>query len=830
DQKDQDPIAEKFPSLDDLERDIAFLAERVGGVRLYSALDPVSEIPRIASKYGLAVTAGAWLDKRQERNRAEVAAVVNLARHKSVKRVIVGNESIMRADVSVKEMIGYLRQVRSRVKVPVSTAETWDVWLANPELVREVDFISIHVLPYWEGVPADIAVDYIFRRFNEVKAAYPDKHVALGEVGWPSDGRSIGGSTASISNQARVLREFLARAEAEGADYYVIEAFDQPWKFQIEGLTGGYWGLFDADRESKFALTGPVRDRPDWLIYAMVSVLLVVVPSILIARRFWRMSWSGRLFYAALVQGVASVLVWTAMIFAMKYWTAGTVVVWAVLLVAQVFVIALLLSDGLTIAEMTWTTHWRRPFRAYERGETEGMALPKVSVHVPIHNEPAHMVRRTLDALAALDYPDFEVLVIDNNTKDATVWQPVEEYCRQLGPRFRFFHLDPWPGYKAGALNFALQATAPDSEVVAVIDSDYIVDRDWLRAMIPHFANPKVGFVQSPQDHREWQGDAFKEMLNWEYAGFFHIGMVQRNERDAIIQHGTMTLVRRSALAGVGGWSEWCICEDAELGLRLYEGGWQSVYVSDTLGRGLVPDSFEGYKKQRFRWAFGAMQIMRRHWREMSPWRKTSLTTGQKFHFIAGWAPWIADGVYLLFVLSSLLWTVGLVAAPKYFEFPLAIFVIPTVVMFVFKLVQSLWLYQVRVKCSPWQRVGAAIAGMALTHSISKAMLQGMVGKDKPFFRTPKCEDKAALARAFLGAWDEAALAGALWLGTIGVLLGRGAYDSEARIWATMLIIQSVPYAAAVVTSVIGALPAPEAALATAPKTAPAPLPTGGDD
>lgn len=819
-QKHQDPIAEKFPSLEDLDSDLRFLADKVGGVRLYSSLESIGDVPRLAAKHGLAVTAGAWLDKRAENNRAEIANLIRIARaNKNVKRVIVGNESVMRADVSVKEMVGYLRQVRNKVKVPVSTAETWDVWLKYPELAREVDFISIHVLPYWEGVPADVAVDYIFRRFHEIKAAFPDKHVALGEVGWPSDGRSIGGSVASLSNQAKVLREFIARAEAEGVDYYVIEAFDQPWKFQIEGLTGGYWGIFSADREAKFSFVDRVEDRPDWRLYGLAATLLALLPGYLFARRNWRMAPAGRFFFAALIQGVVSVMVWTAMIGAAKYWTVGTGVVWGVLALAQILVVALLLSDGFTLAEMTWTRQWRRKFETFV--DPKGR-LPKVSIHLPIHNEPAEMVRETLDALAALDYPDFEVLVIDNNTKDPAVWRPVEAYCASLGSRFRFFHLDPWPGFKAGALNFALRETAPDAEIVAVIDSDYVVEPRWLKAMVPHFRDHRVALVQSPQDHRAWEGDAFKEMLNWEYAGFFQIGMVQRNERDAIIQHGTMTMVRKTALLLVDGWSEKTICEDAELGLKLYEAGWQSVYVPETLGRGLVPDSFEGYKKQRFRWAFGAMQIMRMHWDALNPFKKTQLSTAQKLHFIGGWAPWVADAAYLLFVLSSLLWTVGLVAAPKYFEFPLAIFVIPTVAMFVFKLVQSLWLYKARVACSPLQRVGAAIAGMALTHSISKAMLQGLSGKEKPFFRTPKCEDKVGLKKAVLGAWDESLIAGALWLGTAGVLLGRGAYDSEARIWAIMLLIQSVPYAAALLTSLMGALPAPDAKpqIAVAPKPA----------
>ena len=118
-----------------------------------------------------------------------------------------------------------------------------------------------------------------------------------------------------------------------------------------------------------------------------------------------------------------------------------------------------------------------------------------------------------------------------------------------------------------------------------MVDSDYVVRPDWLRAMVPYFERAEIGFVQSPQDHRDWRGNPFKEMINWEYAGFFRIGMVHRNERDAIIEHGTMTLIRKSAMDQVGNWAEWCICEDAELGLKLMEAGWQSAYCTEIFGR-----------------------------------------------------------------------------------------------------------------------------------------------------------------------------------------------------------------------------------------------------
>ena len=152
-----------------------------------------------------------------------------------------------------------------------------------------------------------------------------------------------------------------------------------------------------------------------------------------------------------------------------------------------------------------------------------------------------------------------------------------------------------------------MEHTAKDAEVIAVIDSDYVVKSDWLSDCIPLFNNDKVAIVQAPQDYRDAEGNLFKSMLYCEYAGFFGIGMINRDARNAIIQHGTMTLVRRTALDEVEGWSQWCITEDAELGLKVLEAGYQAIYVPTSYGQGLMPDTFQDYRLQRFRWAYGCL-------------------------------------------------------------------------------------------------------------------------------------------------------------------------------------------------------------------------------
>ena len=192
-------------------------------------------------------------------------------------------------------------------------------------------------------------------------------------------------------------------------------------------------------------------------------------------------------------------------------------------------------------------------------------------------------------------------------------------------------------------------------------------------------------------------------MLNWEYAGFFDIGMCLRNEYDAIIQHGTMTLVRRDLMEELGGWATWCITEDTELGLRLMEKGYGAMYSRERFGHGLTPDHFAGYKKQRFRWAYGAMQIMKAHAGKMFS-NTTKLTFWQKYHFVAGWLPWFADALNLIFTWAGLAWLLAVILPPQFgikpVGLPPAEFILPTIGIFVFKLLYSFGLYFDRVRCT----------------------------------------------------------------------------------------------------------------------------------
>src|SRR5262249_40673330 len=424
---------------------------------------------------------------------------------------------------------------------------------------------------------------------------------------------------------------------------------------------------------------------------------------------------------------------------------------------------------------------------------------PKVSIHVPAHREPAEMVKATLDAVARLDYPNFECVVVINNTPDPALWRPIEDHCRVLGERFKFINEDNVSGYKAGALRLALTHTAADAEIIGVIDADYVVHPDWLKDLVPVFADPKVGMIQAPQDHRDGDRSVMHRAMNGEYAGFFDIGMVQRNEANAIIVHGTMCLIRRAALTSAGGWPSDTIVEDCDLGLLVLEHGWQIHYTNRRYGHGLLPDTFDAYKKQRYRWAYGGVPNLRKQLRYLFP--PANLPThDQKREFAVGWLNWLgAESIGVAVAILNLVWVP--VVAFVGIAIPDKILTVPILAAFLVTLTHFVSLYRLRVAIPTGQMFGAVIAAMSVQWTVARAVGCGVWKESLPFTRTAKggTTGKGADFPAF---W-EAVVGALLLIGAVLVLATNYKQIRELYIFAAVLVVQSLPFLAAVVIALL---------------------------
>jgi len=463
----------------------------------------------------------------------------------------------------------------------------------------------------------------------------------------------------------------------------------------------------------------------------------------------------------------------------------------ALLLVLEVFALGLTVSYAFEVLDVLSR-------RLVPAPRFEDRYRPMVAIQVPTYNEPVEVVVRTLVSLSRLDYPNFIVQVVDNNTKDPDVWQPLQRLCARLGPRFYFMHLEPWPGYKAGALNEATRRLPPEVELIGIVDADYVVRPDWLRDTVGYFADPEVAFVQTPQDYRDWEDDPYLRGLFYSYRYFFDITMPARANRNAIIFAGTMGLIRRAVLDQIGGWNTETVTEDAEASLRMLGAGYRGVYVPVSYGEGLMPLSFDGLKKQRFRWALGGIQILRMHWRELLPIgpHRLRLTLGQRLHYLLGSVQWFGD---LLTALFTLLLLLTAAATVMHHRLPVREIVGPlALVPFLFLVCgvgRALWAIRTTTGCTWGDAVRCMRCWFALSWVVTLACIRGLIRRRAAFLRTPKRKEGRSVWQAINSSRAESLLAALSVVAAVAMPVS--AFSLGTVVIALLLLWLAIFYASA---------------------------------
>ncbi len=319
----QSPLTRSYPSPEQIREDLQSLIGTSAAVRTYTSQEGLEVVPGFAREAGLKVIQGAWLgnpayNPDPRANDREIAALIKSANANKdvVTRVIVGNEVLLRRDLPVAELTRYIRQVKHAVSQPVTYADVWEFWVQNPQLAQEVDFITIHVLPYWENEPIGTSrvmahVDWVYEHMQQ---AFPGKPIFIGEIGWPSAGRSRGDAVPSRVDQARFLNDVFHWGAQRKVDFNVIEAFDQPWKSALEGTVGAAWGFLDTHRQVKAELTRPIEPQPLWPHFFALSTLLLA-GAFLVWRRCLAEAGTARLIgFGLIAQGVASAVAWSALV------------------------------------------------------------------------------------------------------------------------------------------------------------------------------------------------------------------------------------------------------------------------------------------------------------------------------------------------------------------------------------------------------------------------------------------------------------------------------------------------------------------------------------
>jgi exo-beta-1,3-glucanase (GH17 family) len=280
--------------------DLEQLAKISNCVRTYSIENGLDRVPEFAAKVGLKVIQGIWLGSNRLKNLAQISTAVALAKEYPgvITSLVVGNEVLLRGEMTTSDLTATIRSVKAQVSVPVTYADVWEYWLRNREIYDAVDFVTIHILPYWEDLPirAKYAAAHVDAIRKRMAVAFPAKEILVGETGWPSAGRMRDAALPSRTNQARVVSEILDLAKNENFRVNLIEAYDQPWKRQLEGTVGGYWGLIDSvQRAVKYPPGEPISNYPFWKLQmasGMAMSILVFGAALLTLRR---RPWTPRL-------------------------------------------------------------------------------------------------------------------------------------------------------------------------------------------------------------------------------------------------------------------------------------------------------------------------------------------------------------------------------------------------------------------------------------------------------------------------------------------------------------------------------------------------------
>jgi cellulose synthase/poly-beta-1,6-N-acetylglucosamine synthase-like glycosyltransferase len=526
--------------------------------------------------------------------------------------------------------------------------------------------------------------------------------------------------------------------------------------------------------------------------------LLAVSAVWLPATRHWsaraHLAWAATFYLFAAY--LAYMLWWTFVSHLGVLGTIGALVLW----VLEAFAAFLGVAYLWELCDALGREAWERRVAGQERQAFPGDP-PFVSLQVPAYNEPPDMVIETLQSLAVLDYPAYEVIVIDDNTEEEDLWRPVESWCHEHGVKFA--HLADWPGYKSGALNYALREMVdPRTELIGVIDADYQLDPHFLSACAPLFADRRVGFIQAPQDYRDWEQAPFYRRLYYSYKYFFAVSQPSRNERDGAIFAGTMGLIRRDAIERAGGWDEWCITEDAELSLRLLRDGWSGLHVDRSFGRGVMPLTFEALKGQRFRWCFGGIQILRRHWRLMMPGRPkrgNRMDLGQRWAYLSGAVQWYGDLLAVMFFLFLLLGAGNVALGGGLLFRKLSGFLLAAIpLLVVLGLVRAVALLRRGTGASWRDALGAFMVWQSTSVVVARASLQGLFAKEAEFLRTPKTAEDARWWDAVRGNLPESLFA---VLGVAGMLGSVAAAGAGGYVTAVLLVWPTAAFLSAPLNS-----------------------------
>ena len=232
---------------------LAFIQPYVNWVRSFSCKEGNEQIPAIAAENGLKNMVGVWLDDDREQNEVEIANAIEIAKAGHADILAVGNEVLLRGDISEDELLDYIQRVKAAAPdTEVGYVDAYFEFVDHPRVTEACDVLLANCYPFWEGCPAEHALLYMKEMYRRVVNVANGKKVIISETGWPNVGTPTKGSVPSFENAIKYFIDTCQWAEQDGIEIFYFSSFDETWKVDAEGDVGAYWGLWDKDGNPKY--------------------------------------------------------------------------------------------------------------------------------------------------------------------------------------------------------------------------------------------------------------------------------------------------------------------------------------------------------------------------------------------------------------------------------------------------------------------------------------------------------------------------------------------------------------------------------------------------
>ncbi|MBC7766565.1 glycosyltransferase [Arenimonas sp.] len=601
-------------------------------VRIYTAKNGLDKVPEIAQSLGISVVLGAWIDKVSlVENQKEIDKVIQLANtYTNVKMLVIGNEVSISDWSRIDKLtyVKYLKYVRSKTKVPIAITGLTKDLLNQYNLYEYVDIIGLHIFPYWQN--ANSMTDGVTLTIDEInkmrifiqKDLKLKKEIYVLEYGQPWIGLTKNQNVSSITHQREYVKQVSKKLSEYGIFSNYYELISEKRINSFDGYVYRLWGLLTHEGKNIVDVQKKIY------IKILIALILVFITLFILSIRIKIVK---KLEYATYLMSLCLISGYNIYVIRSIYRTD--------FLYIQIPVYLLMFLSFAVYLKVIIEFHVLPEKNDLINSGTKKINLnyfsKKVSIVIPSRSEDLDMVTSTIQSCLNQTYKDIEIIFINNGYQTNSYKNDIKKLFESYNDsRLKYHYYENFNKNKSSVLNYGLQYISSDTTHILFLDADYVINKDAVEVGLINFLNPNVSVVQYPQTY-ESTNKYIGEMARMEQEYVACLSQPFRNMTNSIILNGTLCFFKYDIFKKYK-WDESTVCEDAMLGSEIQIGGNEIIYINEIIGKGIAPRNFKELIIQRFRWAAGSVQVMKRQLFSKNIYKAPKII----MQYFWGWSPW----------------------------------------------------------------------------------------------------------------------------------------------------------------------------------------------